>query len=352
MTDVDELEPPAETDDDEEIAAGEELPEEEEEGREPGSSNGVPGGGRTAPILDALKELGPASAREIAQRLNREAGNVSTQLRAYEERGKVRRTGRSTQEPGNRGGPSIEWELMPDGGTRTSPADGSRVEAPPASAEGRIRALSERVGRLAAELEAAQGERDAAKAGAADARRDAQEARERASRDAAARAALTREKAALEQQRSDLEREVERLTTEIEAAEEDAGNVDGAYAERNVVQSELDDLAELLGLPNADDHGAVREAVSGLIRAGVEGARERAAASLDAPVTLPPPPLLAVHRELEMRERLFAALLEHVERGTANEDVLDRLERLAGLGHGDVDEAVQLALEGLERGRP
>lgn len=130
-------------------------------------------------ILDALRELGPATAREIAVRTGRETNNVGTRLRQMEEQGRVRRTGRSTSEPGQRGGPSIEWELMPEHGEPTGPGV---VSAPPGPVEERLRAMSEKVGRALQAQETAQQELAAARARADSLEREVRAERDRRER--------------------------------------------------------------------------------------------------------------------------------------------------------------------------
>lgn len=282
------------------------------------------------PVLDVMRELGPCTAQEIADRLHRKTGNVATRLRQYEEAGKVRRTGRTVHAPGQRGPGSVEWEVMPANGTPTSPDDALEHTAPAGSAEGRIRTLSERVGRLMADLERAQGERDAAKAAAVDARRLMQDARTMRERDAAQRQAAEqrlaeqrRQREALEQQRSDLEREVERMQTELAARAED---VDVAVAEHNsTAQAELDDLAEVLGLPNADDYGAVRERVRILAD---EARRETQAGTIDWRVrsTIPADPR-PIMRPDGMVQVYFDFLMK-LAGETRDEHLFDRIERL------------------------
>lgn len=108
-------------------------------------------------ILEALDELGPASAQEIAQKIGRETGNVSTRLRQLEQQSppRVRRTGRQVAgTAGQRGGPQIEWDLYRDGDDATGPE--TPIAAPQSSAEvldERVRHLAERVESLMAELE-------------------------------------------------------------------------------------------------------------------------------------------------------------------------------------------------------
>lgn len=64
-----------------------------------------------SPILDYLQAHGPSTASKIGDTLDRPTANVSTRLRQLERAGYVRRTGRSLNEAGGRGGPRIEWEL-------------------------------------------------------------------------------------------------------------------------------------------------------------------------------------------------------------------------------------------------
>jgi predicted ArsR family transcriptional regulator len=279
-------------------------------------------GGRRSPILEALRELGPASAREIAQKLNREAGNVSTQLRGYEEAGKVRRTGRSVQQPGQRGGPSIEWELMRDGDEKTAPGTAD-VDLPAGSPEARIRGLSERIGSLAAQLEAAENAKDAATQRAQIAERRATDANAQLNEQ-------RRQREALELQRSDLQREVERLSTRLDAAEEDEAVVS------SLAQSELDAIAELVGLANADNHNEVRERVRELVgnlehymgkAAELEQAR---LAGLNAG-----PDVRPVMRPDGMVQVYFDFLMK-LAGETRDEHLFDRIERLLEGGtHGD-----------------
>lgn len=82
--------------------------EEQEIAEQMGPDESEPNPSRS-PLLDHLRDRGPSCATDIAERLGRTTGNVSTRLRQLEKAGYVRRTGRSL--PGGRGGPRIEWEL-------------------------------------------------------------------------------------------------------------------------------------------------------------------------------------------------------------------------------------------------
>lgn len=92
-----------------------------------------------SPILDWLNTHQAGSAPQIAEAIGRKTGNVATRLRQYEERGFVRRTGRTI--PGGRGGPQIEWELCDPSKPPTGPED---VLESPQSPE----PLGERLARL------------------------------------------------------------------------------------------------------------------------------------------------------------------------------------------------------------
>jgi predicted ArsR family transcriptional regulator len=127
------------------------------------------------PILEAMAELGPCSAPEIAQQLGRAPANVSTRLRQMEVQGRVRRTGRSV--PGGRGGPQIEWETMPADGEPTGP--GTPQAMPFGKPEERLRAMAEKLGHALGRVEALEGVFEGAKARADQAdrlRREAVEA--------------------------------------------------------------------------------------------------------------------------------------------------------------------------------
>lgn len=281
---------------------------------------GTDGNGRTeSPILTCLRNMGPSPASEIAQQLGRTTGNVSTQLRQYEEAGKARRTGRTV--PGGRGGPQIEFELMPEGGERTS--TDTPTEAGPGPVDKRLQALAERVGRLSTALERAEGERDGAAARADQA-------------ETALRSA--------EQRRQDAERRLAAAGTHSEDAEQVRPRL--TEAQRRVreledanarLQAELDDA--LTADEQADD---VRERHDELDSALVE---VRTVLGLDAEAShddtmarlrdvLAAPRAAAGDDRADFRRRLFDALLEKVSEGDASEDVLDRLERLADGPHG------------------
>lgn len=117
-------------------------------------------GRRESPILTCLRNLGPSPASEIANELGRSSQNVGTQLRQMEIAGRVRRTGRTVS--GRRGGPQIEFELMPEGGTPTDTS--SPVEAGVGPVDQRLQKMAERIGKLAVELEHAEQEAEAARA--------------------------------------------------------------------------------------------------------------------------------------------------------------------------------------------
>jgi predicted ArsR family transcriptional regulator len=144
--------------------------------------------GRPNAILASMRSLGPATAKEIAERIGRETGNVSTRLRQMEQEGRVRRTGRAVSD--GQGSPSIEWEIMPANGKPTEPGVTQNPPAPIEFERERVRALSHRVEDLAKQLEARQDERDRA-------RQDVREVRD----ELRARGARV----------SELEREVEQL---------------------------------------------------------------------------------------------------------------------------------------------
>lgn len=76
---------------------------------------------RASPILDWLAEHGTGTAPRIAHALGRKTPNVSTRLRQLEQRGFVRRTGKTV--PGGQGGPQIEWELAREDADPTGPED-------------------------------------------------------------------------------------------------------------------------------------------------------------------------------------------------------------------------------------
>lgn len=183
---ADDLADPVDIDEDE-------LPEED---RIPESEGGgipmLTAGGHERPILAAMVDLGPCTTAEIADKLGRVRGNVATQMRQYEQRNEVHRTGRMVNEAGARGGPQVEWALGPAPATAngTGPTGPTDVLAgPPSSIEverDRVRTLSARVAALAAQVEAREDERDQsreeARAARDEARANLEELRQRGQR--------------------------------------------------------------------------------------------------------------------------------------------------------------------------
>lgn len=111
-------------------------------------------------VISGVRHLGPCTAREVADLISRDIGNVSTRLRQLEQAGKVRRTGKTVNPVGARGGPQVEWELMPANGTRTDPTQ-PLISAGPV--EDRLRKLAERLGHANGRVETLENELGAAK---------------------------------------------------------------------------------------------------------------------------------------------------------------------------------------------
>lgn len=155
---ADDLADPVDVEEDE-LALEDKLPESE------GGGVQLTAGGRARPILSAMQSLGPCTSSEIAAKLGRNPANISTQLRQYEERNEVHRTGRSVNQPGQRGGPQIEWEIgAGPNGSGTGPADSTAL--PPSTLEverERVRSLTARVEDLSGQVEAREDERDSAR---------------------------------------------------------------------------------------------------------------------------------------------------------------------------------------------
>jgi predicted ArsR family transcriptional regulator len=189
--------------------------------------------GRPNAILASMRSLGPATAKEIAQRIGRETGNVSTRLRQMEQEGRVRRTGRAVSD--GQGSPSIEWEIMPANGKPTEPGVTQNPPAPIEFERERVRALTHRVEDLAKQLEAREDERDRA-------RQDLREVRD----DLRARSACLGE---LEEEVERLRAVERRLREELTVRRPDTGEVGDTRRERYFAL-----LLEMAGRDGAEEH--------------------------------------------------------------------------------------------------
>lgn len=266
---IEELAEPLDVDEDE-LADEDELPDE--------PTVGVDANGRReSAVITALRELGPATASEIGDLTKNDSANVSTRLRQLEQAGKVRRTGRSVNQ-GGRGGPRIEWELMPANGTPTGPDMPIATTGP---VEERIRKLAEsiaegrgRIEQLENELEGARARADQADRRAAEAERRRQDAERRVG---AAGVAKPEQLAAVERRAREAEEGHARLESELVEARGRVKTLE-AEAKRAPVNAE---------------------------GGGVPG---------DG-----------------MRERYFDLLLEQARADDAAEHVFDRIERLLGM---------------------
>lgn len=171
------LDDPAAEVNEDDLAPEDVLPEDDEVGVD---ANGR----REAAAITALRGLGPASASEIAKHIGADSNNVSTRLRQLEQAGKVRRTGRMINPDRQRGGPQVEWELMPTNGVPTDPAQALIGSGP---VEDRIRRLGEVVAKANGKVETLENELAAAKARADQSNQRARES-ERRRQEAEARA--------------------------------------------------------------------------------------------------------------------------------------------------------------------
>lgn len=280
-------------------------------------------GRRESPILTVLRHQVTGTASTIAQVLGRTSGNVSTQLREFEVRGKVRRTGSTVA--GQRGGPQVEFELVPLGGATTSPE--SPVESGPGPIEARMQALANQVGRLSEHLERAENERDGAKA-----RADQTEAKLRESEtrrlDAERRATSADIEPVRRQELLDAQRrarEAEEAHARLEARLQGApGAIDAEIAaERDALRAEVADLRPAVEEAKQAVLGAARDLTASQadVRRLEDELREAAAV-----LRARPNPAAADGRE-DMRLLYFEALIGRVDDSAA----CDRIERLLGL---------------------
>lgn len=251
---IDELATPAAVDADE-LADEDRIAD---EAVEPGvDANGRP----ESPILTALRRLGPATAREIANEIHRDINNVSTRLRQMEQQGRTRRTGRTVNPDSARGGPQVEWDITHDG---DAPTDATTALASTGPVEDRIRRMAERVGQANGRIEQVENELEAARARAdreeqraRDAERRRQEAERRANaageRSPEFEAAQRRVQEAEEQHARDLAAARARIETlEAEAAAAPTKS-EGGGIRRDGMRDRYFDL--LLGQAAADGAG-------------------------------------------------------------------------------------------------
>jgi DNA-binding Lrp family transcriptional regulator len=220
-------------------------------------------------VLTALRELGPATASEIAHHIGASSpANVSTRLRQLEQKGKVRRTGKMVNPQGARGGPQIEWELMPANGATTGVTTQLHGSGP---VEERLRRMAEQIGRANGHVERLENELEAAKARAEQAERRAGDSERR-------------------------RQEAERRAANVPKADQSAE-----------LKSARDDAEALRG-ELADAQRRIRELEE---RPSQDGAER-----------------IAVAERATMRQRYFDLLLEQARQDATAEHVYDRVERL------------------------
>lgn len=241
---------------------------------------GVDANGRPeSPILTSLRRLGPATAREVANEIDRDINNVSTRLRQMEDQGRVRRTGRTVNPTGQRGGPQVEWEVMPENGTPTTPHDALTATGP---VEDRIRRLAELVAKANGRTETLENELAAAKERA---ERSEQAARESERRRQEAEARVSKAPVV-----SSNDVVVKRHQERADKAEQNAAHLAGQLH---------------------DAQARAEKLTADLARAKTEGGGIQSGG---------------------MADRYFELLLEQARADGVEEHVYDRIERLIGMG--------------------
>lgn len=257
-------------------------------------------------IAQALGELGPATAKEVADHIGRQPEDINSALRAMAERGLAQTTGQAPYEAGRRGPPPKLWSLVHVNGGGSAVATASPPSAP--AVDDRVQALAKQVAAANTRIEDLQGVEEELLA-----------ARRR-----------------IEQLEADLaENEADRQSTERRAqlAEDELDAVRRQLAQREeagvIIQpSDSDDeltvLAELVHLPA----GAPAHIVAARLRAAFEWFEELGYSIESGQI---------VRRadnaeQREMRRSYFDALLKMAASDGAEEHLFDRLERLVAAG--------------------